>query len=412
MDILIEELHGSLWVAAVDRGQLRGVEIDPSLERVRYGSIYWARVKRIDAAMDAAFLDLDGENTGLLYNRDVRIKKGKKVTKGGAVAIGKMLTPGQFVLVQARSGYLPRDADEDLPPLEKTPVMTMDLALAGRYLIGTPLEDQGRISQRIRDKKLRRQLDGMIEALPDLGGVILRKAAAHTQTDLIMREGKILRTVWENVERAALGDQPHLIMIGADAVQRTLADQAGARIDHIDLSSHDRLADLQQWAEIFAPDLVTKIRVAEMDDDNVHDLALFMEQNNLMDQFDDLLDPYAVLPGGGNIIIQGTAALTAIDVNAGPDRRGALAVNLEAAAEIARHIKLRNLGGIIVIDFLKMASVTQRRKLIDHLQDQFDDDPCTVQIHGLTKLGLLELTRNRRTPTLAERVQALGIEEE
>lgn len=410
MDILVDDLHGCLWVAATDRGILRGIEIDPALERVRYGSIYWARVKRIDTGMDAAFLDLGNDTTGLLHNRDVRIRRGKKIIKGGDVAIGKHLTTGEFVLVQARAGYLPKDADEDIPPLEKTPLMTMDLALPGRYLIGTPLEDQGRISQRIRDKKLRKQLDQMLSTLPDIGGVILRKAAAHTQTDFITREAKILSTVWDNIERAATGNAPHLIMVGADALQRILADQASSRIDHIDLSSLDHHTDILQWTEIFAPDLVTKIRVAEMDDDNVHDLGLFLEQNNLMEQFDDLLDPYTLLPGGGNIIIQSTAALTAIDVNAGPDRRGALAVNLEAATEVARHIRLRNLGGIIIIDFLKMTSTTQRRKVIDHLQTQFDDDPCTVQIHGLTKLGLLELTRNRRTPTLAERVETLGLE--
>lgn len=411
MDILIEDLNGSLWVAAVEKGNLRGLEIDPETERVRYGSIYLARVKRIDASLDAAFLDLDGENTGILYNRDVRIKKPRSVIKGGDVAIGKILSPGTLILVQARSGYLPRDADEDLPPLEKTPVMTMDIALPGRFMIGTPFEPKSRISGRIRDKKLRKQLEGMVSDLNDVQGVILRKAAAHTQTDLIVREAKILRTVWENVERAAAGTDPHLIMLGADAAQRTLADQAVSRIDRIDISNSDVMGEIVQWAEIFAPDLVPKIRAADIEDDNVHDLGLFLEKNNLMDQIDALLGPYTLLPGGGNIIMQTTAAMQVVDVNSSRDRRGALAVNLEAATEVARQIRLRNLGGIIVIDFIKMPNVTQRRKIIDHLQNQFDDDPCTVQIHGFTKLGLLELTRARRTPTLAERVETLGIED-
>lgn len=410
MDILIEDLNGSLWVAAVEKGNLRGLEIDPEPERVRYGSIYWAKVKRIDASMDAVFLDLDGETSGILYNRDVRIKKPRSVTKGGDVAIGKLLSAGQFVLVQARSGYLPRDEDEDLPPLEKTPVMTMDIALPGRFMIGTPFESKSRISQRIRDKKLRKQLEAMLSDLKEVHGVILRKAAAHTQTDLIIREASILRTVWDNVDRAATGKEPHLIMLGASAAQRTLADHSTTRLDHIDASTIESFNEIQQWAEIFAPDLVTKIRCAEMQDDNVHDLGLFMEQNNLMEQIDALLSPYRLLPGGGNIIMQDTAAMEVVDVNSSKDRRGALAVNLEAATEIARQIRLRNLGGILIIDFIKMPNVTQRRKVIDHLQNQFDDDPCTVQIHGFTKLGLLELTRNRRTPTLAERVETLGVE--
>ncbi len=409
MDILIEDLHGALWVAAVLKNQLRGLEIDPSHERVRYGSIYWARVKRVDASMDAVFLDLGDENTGILYNRDVRLKKGKKIIKGGDIAIGKALTPGQFILVQARAGYLPAPDDEDIPPLDKTPVMTMDIALPGRYLIGTPFEEHSRISQRIRDKKLRKQLDQMITDLPGVESVILRKSAAHTQTDLIVRESKILKTIWENVDRSANGDHPHLIMLGGDAVQRTLADQAGSRIDRIEISDQNRLADVQQWCDIFAPDLSPKIDLAHMNDDNVHDLALFLERHNLIDQIETYINNYAVLPGGGNIIIQDTAAMTVIDVNAGPDRRGALAVNLEAAAEIARHMRIRNLGGIMIIDLLKMPNITARRKVMEFLETQFDDDPCTVQIHGLTKLGLLELTRNRRTPTLAERVGVIDV---
>jgi ribonuclease G len=410
MDILIEDLHGALWVASVEKGRLQGLEIDPPHERVRYGSIFWARVKRIDMGMDAAFLDLGDQNTGILYNRDVRMRKGKKIIKGGDIAIGKILTPGKFVLVQARSGYLPTQDDNDVPPLDKTPVMTMDIALPGRFMIGTPFEEQSRISQRIRDKKLRKQLDHMISDLPDVQSVILRKSAAHTQTDWIIRESKILKTIWDNVDRSALGDDPHLIMLGADAVQRTLADQAGTRIDRIEISDTQRLSDVQQWCDIFAPDLSPKIDLAHMDDDNVHDLALFLERHNLIDQIETYMNPYAVLPGGGNIIIQETAAMTVIDVNAGPDRRGALAVNLEAAFEIARHMRIRNLGGIIIVDLLKMPNITGRRKIMEFLETQFDDDPCTVQIHGLTKLGLLELTRARRTPTLSERVN--GIEED
>lgn len=410
MDILVEELNGSLWAAAVEKGRLLGIEVDPVEERVRYGSIYWAKVKRIDASMDAAFLDLDGENTGILYNRDVRIVQKTKVKRGGDVAIGKVLTTGQMILVQARSGYLPANADEDLPPLEKTPVMTMDIAFHGRYLIGTPFEKKSRISQRIRDKPLRKQLEKMLADLKDVNYSILRKSAAHTQTDLILRESKILKTVWESVERALEGNTPHLVMVGADAVQRTLADQAGNRVDHIDLVTLDQMQSIEQWCNIFAPDLVTKIRPVELKD-NDSELGLFI-QRNVMEQIEGLMQPYALLPGGGNIIIQPTAAMTVVDVNSSRDRRGALALNLEAATEIARQIRLRNLGGIIMIDFLKMATSVQKNKVIDLLQIQFDDDPCTVQIHGFTKLGLMELTRSRRTPTLAERIDALGIEED
>lgn len=409
MDILIEELDGSLWAAAVEKGRLRGLEIDPFEERVRFGSIFWARVKRIDAGMDAAFLDLDGESTGILYNRDIRLPQADgSLLRGGDVAIGKRLSPGQFIMVQAKTGYLPSELDEDLPPLEKTPVMTMAIALHGRYLIGTPLEKDNRISQRIRDPALRTQLQGMLDTLSSVHGCILRKASSGIQTDLLVREWKILNAIWDNVRKVAEGNDPCLLMLGPDAVQRTLADQAGARITRLDVVTMDQFQSVEEWCEIFAPDLVTKVRPVDLEGDK--DLGLF-EQRGFLDQIDSLLQPYALLSGGGNVIVQHTAAMVVMDVNSGPDRRGALSINLEAAGEIARQIKLRNLGGIIVIDFLKMPQAAQRKKIIDFLQTQFDDDPCTVQIHGFTKLGLLELTRARRTPTLAERVRALGLEE-
>jgi Rne/Rng family ribonuclease len=111
-----------------------------------------------------------------------------------------------------------------------------------------------------------------------------------------------------------------------------------------------------------------------------------------------------MLPSGGNIIIQGTAALTAIDVNKGGDKKGKLSTNIEAAQEVARQLRLRNCGGIIIVDFLKMKSKKEQGKLIAALEEAINDDPCTVQIHGMTNLGLIEITRKRRTPPLEERI--------
>jgi len=126
----------------------------------------------------------------------------------------------------------------------------------------------------------------------------------------------------------------------------------------------------------------------------------------LMGQIEDLFQPYMLLPGGGSIIIENTAALTAIDVNTGADKRGRLAVNIEAAEEISRQIRLRNLGGMIVIDFLKMRSKTDEEALRKAFEDFIMDDPCTVQLHGISPLGLMEITRARRTPALQERFES------
>lgn len=402
MDILIEELEGSLWVAATSKRALDGLEVDPVREAVRWGAIYWAKVTRIDKAMDAAFLDLDGDNTGLLHNKDVRIThKNGKIKKGGSEEIGKLLTPGQMIAVQAKSGYLPLEEDHLLPSEDKSPLVSMDITLQGRYLIFSPIMPDNRVSSRIRDKKLRKQLLKMLNSTESIKGCILRAAAAHTQTDILRREGKIMAAMWEQLQEHLAGDAPALIMEGPDAIQRTISDHAGKTIDKIEVVTMERFEHIEEWCEIFAPDLVTKISPVELDDPHA-ELALF-DERDLISKIEDLFQPYTVLKRGGNIIIQETAALTAIDVNRGADDRPKLDMNLEAATEIGRQLRLRNLGGIIIVDFLKLSGKKEQKTLLEALQTIFEKDPCTVQLHGITGLGLVEITRKRRTPALQER---------
>lgn len=406
MNIIIEEQDETLWVAATERSRIIGLEVDPVHEMVRWGAIYWARVDRIDAKLDAAFLDLDGETTGILFNRDIRFhdKKGKLV-KGGADAIGKHLKPGQYILVQAKQGYLAPefpDLEENMPLEDKAPRVSMDVSIPGRYLIYTPLDDSNRISTRIRDKKLRKQLEHMIETMTDVHGCILRAAAANIQTDVLIRESKILKAIWEGLSEFASGNETSLIMEGPDALQRMLSDSAGRQIHRIEVTVMDHFQSAEDWCELFAPDLLPKVQPIELKGAD-KDLAL-LDHHDLLGQIESLFQPYVLLPGGGNVIIQGTAALTAIDVNRGADKNSNLTINLEAATEIVRQLRIRNLGGIVMIDFINMKDEKERKQLLAHIETLVNDDPCTVQIHGFTALGLLEVARQRRTPTLYERI--------
>lgn len=403
MDILIEELKGRLWVAALKDGRLEGLDVDPSNEEVRWGSIYWAKIRSIDAALDAAFLDLDGRNTGILYNADVRWLDGDgKVCKGGAEAIGKRLRSGDFVAVQAKSAYLSKDEDAYAASESKIPQMSMDVTLPGRYLVYGAMLNDNRISQRIRSKPLREQLRTMLDELEDIDGCILRAAAVNTQTDMLRREGKILKGAWEDMRACFTGEEPALVALGPDAIQRTLSDQAGQNIGRIEIVTLEHFSKAEDWCTVFAPDLVTKIQPVEIED-AADDLALF-HYRDIVGQIEDLFQPYVFLEDGGNIIIQGTAALTAIDVNRGAARGSNLALNTQAARELARQIRLRNCGGAIAVDFLK-GKPGEEERLVSTLEEAFNEDPCTVQIHGFTKLGFLELTRKRRTPPLRERFQ-------
>lgn len=409
MDILVEQQDGSLWAAAVAGGRLDGFELDPAEEEVRQGSIYRARVSRIDSSRGLAFLDLDGKNTGILNAADVRLVNRNGVSRNTEGApIGKILEPGQIVTVQAKAGYLPRpDFEEDGDPGagRKTPKVSMDIGLQGRYVILAPFERKNRVSRRVREKAARARMEKMLEMLEDFQGCILRASAIHTQTDVLIREARILKAVWGKIQPYLSGDAPQLVMLGPDAAQRMLADSAGSGIEEIAVSSMEAYKSVEEWCDLYAPDLVTRIAPVEMG--NVHgDLPLFAARD-VIGQIEGLIRPYVLLPGGGSILIEPTAALVAIDVNSGGDRRSNLEVNLEAARELARQLRLRNLGGIVAVDFLKMKTAKDRATLEKALSEAFNEDPCTVQIHGLTGLGLMELTRARRTPALQERLETV-----
>jgi len=409
MDILIEEQEGSLWVAALRDGRLDGLEVEPALEEVRWGSIYWGKVKSVNAALDAVFVDLDGFNTGILYNRDVRIQDGDSYVKGGAKAIGKVFQPGDMIAVQAKSAYLPKDYDDYASQETKTPQLSMDITLQGRYTIFAPMMGKNRLSSRIRDKKMRKSLHKMLDELDAIDGFILRAAAADTQTDVLLREADILQSAWAEVRDFFEGDDPALIALGPDAIQRTLSDQAAQPIERIEIVTMEHFEEVEDWCAVFAPDLVPRIVPIELRNAD-EDLALFHERD-IVGQIEELTQSYILLPSGGNIIHQKTAALTAIDVNKSGDRGSNLATNIEAAREAARQLRLRNCGGAIIIDFLKMNSKSEEGKLIAALEEAVNNDPCTVQIHGFTNLGMVEMTRKRRTPPLRERMQGIKIDQ-
>ena len=405
MDILIEEYEENIWAVALEDGRLEGLEIDPVNETVRYGSIYYAKVESIDTSLDAAFVNLDGDNIGIIFNKDVRYTdKNGKTCKGGDKPIGKILHPGDMIAVQAKTAHIISEDDFWFDE-DKNARVSMDITIAGRYLIYCPTLQKNSISRRIRGKSLRKRLDDMIRSLKNLQGFILRSSAADLQTDILEREAYILKEIWSELSAYFKGNDPALIAMGPDSIQRILGDKATNPIERIEVVTMDHYSQIEDWCSIFAPDLMTKIIPIELDDAS-QDLAL-LDHRDVLGQIEALFHGYIMLMNGGSLIIQETAALTAIDVNKGSDKRSHLAVNIDAAKETARQIRLRNIGGIIIIDFLK-TNKNDTDKLLKILDDETYSDPCTVQIHGFTKLGLMEITRKRRTPSLNKRFDGIA----
>lgn len=407
MDILIEDLDGSLWTVAVDKkNKIQNLEIDPFEEIIRWGSVYMAQVTRIDASNDAAYVDLGFGFDGYLPLKDVRIDgalppKGKK--------IGQVLTSGQLIMVQVKTPHNPTGQDDDDLVEVKASRVSMDIALAGRFMIYTPFSNENRVSKRIENKNLRKNLKSMLKSIDDIQGCILRSSAAHCQTDVLVREGKILKAMWDSLSEFDGEDEPTLLMLGQNSMQRTLGDLAANQVDSIFVSTDEMLEDTEEWCDLLAPDLMTKIK-PQAAENTRSGMGLF-EVRDLIGQFEQLLNPYVILPSGGSIIIEDTAAMTVVDVNSGADKNK-LNTNLEAAKEIARQIRIRNIGGIVMADFISMKNKKQQEQVIKALDEALSDDPCTATCHGVTELGVFEISRQRRTPTLEDKLLMMEMGEE
>lgn len=409
MDVLIEDLEGSLWSVAIDKkNKIQHLDIDPYAEIIRWGSLYMAKITRIDKGQDAAYVDLGFGFEAILYLKDVRLD-GAPAPKGKS--IGQVLSSGQMIMVQVKTAINPSGAEDDGYESTKVSRVSMDVALQGRYLIYTPFAKENRVSKRIIDKDVRKNMKSMLKSVDDISGCILRASAANCQTDMLVREGKILKAMWDSLMEYDGEAEPTLLMHGLNAVQRTLGNMSASHIDSIAVSTMDIFEETEEWCDLFAPDLMTKIepRAAE----NTRSGMGLFEVHDLIGQFENLLKPYVILPSGGAVIIEETTAMIVIDVNSGADKNQ-MNTNIEAAREIARQLRIRNIGGIIMIDFINMKTKANNDKILKELENAFTDDPCTTQCHGVTALGVFEISRQRRTPTLQDKLIMFenGMEEE
>lgn len=378
LEILVDRA-GVLTRAAVLRdGRLTDLAIDRADRPSLVGSVFRGVVERIVPGLDGAFVDLGTGKPGLLSAADARGPKGR------VERIGTLLRAGEPVLVQVKA-----DASG-----AKGPTLTMDIALAGRFLVHAPKARGISVSRRLAQGAERGELLRRIETAASRDGWIVRAAAANAHPELLAREADALAGLWRSIERAAPGSAAALLQGGPDAATRTLLDHAAVAPDAILVDGPEPLATLRTFCDGQAPDLAAVLTAHRGQP------GLF-ELRDLDTAIAGLAVPRVPLDHGGSLVIERTEALTAVDVNAG-ERGNPLAVNLEAAAEVARQLRLRNLGGIVVVDFVSMKGRGDGERLLAALSGAVADDPAQTQVYGLSRLGLVELTRARRGVPLAE----------
>lgn len=387
IEILVDR-DGPLTRAAVlADGRPTDLYIDHAQRPSLLGHVFLGKVERIVPGLDGAFIDLGNGLSGLLSGGDARGPKGRP--RGKDERIGTLLRTGQPVLVQVKADAVGA----------KGPSLTMDVTLPGRFLVHAPLGRDVAVSKRLGSGPERATIARRVQDLASGSGWIVRAGAAAADDGLLAAESDALHLAWRTLSDAAeRTSAPALLLPGPDAPRRALIEHGAADVAQIVVDDPTLVRELADWCADRAPDLEDRVAA--------HDTRLGAKQRlfdlrDLDAEVDGLLDTRVPLSGGGSLVIERTEAMTVVDVNAG-ERGNPLDVNLEAAAEIARQLRLRNVGGIVVVDFVNMRNRGDAERLLNALSRAVEHDPAQTQVYGLSKLGLVEMTRARRGTALAD----------
>ncbi len=345
------------------------------------GAICLGRVRTVARDLDGAFVDCGLGADAFLDARDARALSGASRSAG----IAGQVSEGQAVLVQVR-----RQAQGG-----KGPRVTTDIALPGLFLLHRPRNARagGRAGQQER-----------AAALFPGGGFSLRPAALHaTDAELADEALRLRRSLAEIEARAGAARPPALLAAPPEPLHRLLLDHFSPELERLVFADRVLLMQARRWLEQSLP------RWLERFAERLEYLPDAFEATGAAEQLDEALGRAVALPGGGSLIIEPTAALTAIDVNGAGTP---MEVDLAAAREVARQLRLRRIGGLVVIDFVDLESKRDRARLDAALRQAFADDPAAVQLYPMSPLGLVELSRQRLGPSLAEQLgRAAPIEE-
>jgi len=385
--ILISASPGEIRIAELDDGNLVGLTIDRDVQQSLVGDIVAGRVEAVIHNLQAAFIDIGEERSGYLGLADARPHDA-----GSDDAIGNYVNEGDKVLVQ-----ITRDPQDD-----KGAKVTMKLVLTGRDLVFTPGRPGVSLSRRIVDAGERDRLSAAMEAFgQSAGGFILRTAAQEAETEDVTSEASRLESRWAGLQGAYQdAHAPVCLERELEPACRLLRDQGGVDLAAVMVDSPDVFNRIKAFTEVEMPDISDLVNI-------YRGTAPLFQSEGVEELIEDVLDPWVALPSGGNIRISETDALVAVDVNSGGATGGnrehlITDVNCQAAAVIAREMKVRNLSGLMVIDFITMRREENQEKVLNALRRAVAEDPQRPFVGGFTRFGLVELTRRRKGLSLSE----------
>ena len=385
-DILINVTPRETRVAVTAAGVVQELLIERAASRGLVGNVYVGRVARVLPGMQSAFVEIGLERAGFLHVADLR--------EGRDRPIEKTLAEGQPIMVQVVKD----------PIGAKGARLSTQISIAGRLLVYLPQDPHIGISQKIEDENGRAALRERLKDLlpPDeKGGFIVRTLAESAAEPELRADLAYLQELWKAIRSRSLGaDPPQLLYQDLSLAQRVLRDMVNPESARVVVDSRENFQKLAAFAERYMPQVRSRL------EHYAGERPLF-DLYNVEPEIEKALSRRVELKSGGTLIIDQTEALTTIDVNTGGfvGSRNfddtVFKTNLEAAQAIARQLRLRNLGGIIIIDFIDMESLEHRNAVLEELRRALARDRTRVTLNGFTGLGLVEMTRKRTRESLA-----------
>ncbi len=383
-----------LRVALVDGQKLYDLDIESGAREQKKANIYKGRITRVEPSLEAAFVDFGAERHGFLPLKEISREYFSKAPEGGRVNIKEVLKEGQEVIVQV----------EKEERGNKGAALTTFISLAGRYLVLMPNNPRaGGISRRIEGEErneLREALNGL-NAPGDMG-LIVRTAGLGRSSEELQLDLDYLIQLWTAIKEASQGRAaPFLIYQESNVIIRAIRDYLRQDIGEVLVDSIEAQEEALAFIQQVMPQYASKIKLYE-------DSVPLFNRFQIESQIETAFQREVKLPSGGSIVIDPTEALVSIDINSARATKGgdieetALQTNLEAAEEIARQLRLRDIGGLIVIDFIDMTPAKNQRAVEEKVREALEADRARVQVGRISRFGLLEMSRQRLRPSLGE----------